>query len=469
MRAWTAIEVAAGAQGTLERSPLGASGPLRAVIDSRQVVPGDLFVAISGEHFDGGAFVPEALAAGAWGAIATPRWIAEAAAGGLVGGKSGGSKDVGGPGALIAAADPVAALGHLARAWRRELGAAVIGITGSTGKTSTKDILAAMLSPHRRTFASPANHNTEIGLPLCILDAPPDTEVFVLEMGMRGLGEIAELVAIAEPDVGVIVNVGPGHLELLGTIEAIAEAKAELIRDLPVGSTIVIPSVEPLLAPHLTRDDIEIVTFGDGGDVALLEADGEHLIISAGGEMIDLQLSFTQAHQRSNALAAVAAARAIGVLPSGRVEVAFSALREQRIAIGDGIVVINDCYNANPVSMRAALDDLAVVALGRRVAVLGDMLELGPDQKAFHLEIGRHAASCEVDLLVTVGSLAAAMLDGFDSDGVGHAVADAGEAAALVGDLAQAGDTILVKGSRGVALEVVAESLLELDGPDAAE
>ena len=159
-----------------------------------------------------------------------------------------------------------AALQRLATAWRRELGANVIGVTGSTGKTSTKDLLRALLAPHRRTVASRANFNTEIGLPLEILDAPAGTEVLVLEMGMRGAGQIAELAAIAEPDVGVIVSIGPVHLELLGTIEAIAAAKAELIAALPPGGTAVVPAGEPLLEPHL-RADVETVTFGAGGDV----------------------------------------------------------------------------------------------------------------------------------------------------------------------------------------------------------
>ena len=464
MKNWSAARVAAEAGAELEREPPPGPGPLRAVIDSRAVRPGDLFIGIPGADHDGGTFVPEALAAGAWGAIATPRRIAEEAAGDLVGGKSGGRDDVGGPGALIAAEDPVAAMGRLARARRRDLAAAVIGITGSTGKTSTKDILASMLAPHRRTFASPANHNTEIGLPLSILQAPADTEVLVLEMAMRGAGQIAELTAIAEPDVGVILNIGPVHLEILGTIDAIAAAKAEMLRDLPPGATAVVPAGEPLLAAHLTRDDITVVTFGDGGDVHLVAVDGEHIVVAAGRERIELTLSFTQAHHRSNALAAVAAARAIGVLPGGRIDVVFSALRGERIEIADGTVVLNDCYNANPVSMRAALDDLALAAPGRRVAVLGDMLELGEGAEAFHSDIGRHAAARDVDLLVTVGPLAVAMLDGFDDAGAGHAVADAAEAAALVGDLLEPGDTVLVKGSRGVGLEVVAEALLAQAG-----
>src|SRR5205807_16649 len=247
------------------------------------------------------------------------------------------------------------------RAWRRDLGSHVIGVTGSTGKTSTKDLLLAVLAPHRRTVASRANFNTEIGLPLEILAAPAGTDVLVLEMAMRGAGQIAELAAVAEPDVGVIVSVGPVHLELLGSVEAVAAAKAELIAALAPGATAVIPAGEELLAPHL-RADLETVTFGEGGDVRLLEDGLGRVEIGAGEERIALEVSFEQAHLRRNLLAAVAAARAIGVTPSGRVELALTPGRGQQIALTGDVTLIDDCYNANPMSMRAALDELAAVA-----------------------------------------------------------------------------------------------------------
>jgi UDP-N-acetylmuramyl pentapeptide synthase len=233
----------------------------------------------------------------------------------------------------------------------------------------------------------------------------------------------------------VITNVGPVHLELLGSIEAVAAAKAELIRDLRPGATAVLPADEPLLDEHL-RTDISIVRFGDEP-----LPDG-------------LELPFSSAHMRRNARAAVAAARAIGVEPGGRVEVELSAMRGQRIELPGRIVVVNDCYNANPMSMRAALDDLAVSADGRRVAVLGDMLELGPDERRFHAEIGDHARAAGVELLITVGPLARAMRGD-------RAVDTAAEAATLAGELVKPGDTVLVKASRGVGLEVVAEALRE--------
>ena len=239
MRAWSADRVARAAGARLVSPAPTGGGPERVTIDSRDAGPGALFIGLQGAHADGGRFAPQALAAGAWGILATPESI-RAAAGGP-------------PGALIAAEDPLRAVQKLATAWRRELGAYVIGVTGSTGKTSTKDLLHALLRPHRRTVASRANYNTEIGLPLEVLDAPADTEVLVLEMGMRGAGQIAELAAIAEPDIGVIVSIGPVHMELLGTIEAIAAAKAELIAALPSAGRRSSRRVRPCLRPTSAR------------------------------------------------------------------------------------------------------------------------------------------------------------------------------------------------------------------------
>ena len=276
--------------------------PSRVVIDSRAIEPGDLFVGLVGENVDGGRFARAALEAGAWGVLVTPEHD---------------------PGrAALLADDPLRALQRLATAWRRELGAQVIAITGSVGKTSTKDLTAALIAPHRRVHASRANFNTEIGLPLELLAAPEGTEVVVLEMGMRGFGQIAELAAIAEPDVGVITNIGPVHLELVGSLEGVARAKGELLEALPDGATAVIPVDGPELPVH---PGLRVVRFGDG-DVTL---DG-------------LELPFSSAHMRRNAEAAVAAARAVGVEPSGRVDFQLSALRGEHVRLPGGAVVIND-------------------------------------------------------------------------------------------------------------------------------
>jgi UDP-N-acetylmuramoyl-tripeptide--D-alanyl-D-alanine ligase len=424
---WSPEQVAGAAGGRLVAPAPHAEGPARAVIDSRAAGPGDLFVGLVGEHVDGGRFAAQALAGGAWGVLVAPEH-ADAARCAM-------------PGAVIAADDPLAALQRLATAWRRALGCPVVGITGSVGKTSTKDILAAMLAQRLRTMANRENLNTEIGLPMTVLEAPAGTEALVLEMGMRGPGQIGELTAIAEPDVGLITAVAPVHLELMGSIEAIAAAKAELVAGLRPGGTAIVPAGEPLLEAH-RRDDVTTVTFGPGGDVEALPE--------------GLELPFNSAHMRRNALAALAAARALGVEPDGLLDVALSSLRGQRIELPGDIVVVNDCYNANPMSMRAALDDLAASASGRRVAVLGDMLELGPDEARFHAEIGAHARAAGVDVLVAVGPRAAHLADGY---GELIAVPDAQAAAAAVPPLLQPGDTVLLKASRGVGLEVVARAL----------
>jgi UDP-N-acetylmuramoyl-tripeptide--D-alanyl-D-alanine ligase len=351
-------------------------------------------------------------------------------------------------GAVLVAEHPLTAMGALAREWRRALDADVIAVTGSVGKTSTKDLITALLRPSRQVVASRANFNTDIGMPPEILGADPGTEVLVLEAAMRGFGEIATLRAICEPDVAIITNIAPVHLEQVGSLEGVARAKAEL---LPGARTAIVPAGEPRLEPYL--EGLNVVRFGEGGDVRF---DGD--VIVAHGERLDVELRLRARYQRVNALAAVAAALAVGVRPSGRVDVPLGHLRGERIALPSGATVINDCYNASPLSVRAALDELAAeTPAGRRIAVLGDMLELGAAEAELHREVGAAAEAAGVDVLVTVGPRAAAMLDTFDGESYG--VADASEAAALAGELVGPGDVMLVKGSRGVGLEVVAEAL----------
>jgi UDP-N-acetylmuramoyl-tripeptide--D-alanyl-D-alanine ligase len=422
MREWDASRIAAAAGAWVARE--APAGPSRAVIDSREVLLDDLFVGLRGENDDGGRFAAGALEAGAWGVLVGPEWEEFVPAH---------------PGAVLVADDPLLALQSLAREWRRALGVPVIGVTGSVGKTTTKELIAALLAPQRHVHFSRANFNTEIGLPLELLMAPSDAEVLVLEMGMRGMGQIDELAQIAEPDVGVITAIGPVHVELVGSVENVARAKAELLAHV---RTAIVPEDEPLLE-GLIPSGIEVVRFGS-------EPLPEGLV-----------LPFSSEHMLRNARAAVAACRAVGVSPTGVVDWVAPELRGEVIDLPGGARVLNDCYNANPLSMRAALSDLSAQDVpGRRIAVLGDMLELGPAERELHREIGAAAAESGVDVLVTVGPLAAAMLDAFD--GEGHAVADAGEAAALAADLVVRGDAVLVKASRGVGLEVVAEALADV-------
>jgi UDP-N-acetylmuramoyl-tripeptide--D-alanyl-D-alanine ligase len=448
--------VAAGTGAELlARGP--ATGAGRAVIDSRSIAEGDIFFGLPGERHDGGQFALEAVRAGAWGIVAGPQWARE-----IVEMRGRGAHDF--DAWVFASDDPLAALQGLARHWRRALGCAVIGVTGSTGKTSVKDLCRGLLPA--RVHASPENFNTEIGLPLAILAAPEGTEALVLEMGMRGAGQIAELCAIAEPDVGVVTNIGPVHVELLGSVDAVAAAKAEIVHDLRTGGTAVVPAVAGPLEPHLTGVH-GLLRFGDGGDVYAAESsvhgeESETLVVTPAGVQ-RFRFPFTSAHQLDNALAAIAAGVALGMALDEMAErapgITFSRLRGELVRLPGDATLINDCYNANPVSMRAALDHLSALEThGRRVAVLGDMLELGPDAAGYHREVGEHAREVGVDHLIGVGDLAA----GYAPD---EHVPDAAAAADALHRALGPGDAVLVKGSRAIGLELVAE---RLEGGEAA-
>lgn len=443
------IAVALGAEVVAEGKP---GPPSRATIDSTQTGPGDLFFGLRGERRDGGEFAPAAIEAGAWGVVIGTKvrrtFVPDSEA------------KVRRTGWIFAVDDPLAAMQSLARAWRRALGARVVGVTGSVGKTSVKDI-ARVLFPGR-VHANHENFNNEIGLPLTLLEAPDDTETLVLEMAMRGRGQIAELAAIAEPEVAVITNVGPVHVELLGSVEAIAAAKAEILDDLPPGGTAVAPVEAGELEPHLERAPKQL-RFGPGGDVEAVEVevdDGvtEALVSTPLGSQ-RFHFPFTESHNLANALAAVAAGVALGADLAGMADraasIGFSRFRGERLELPGGIVLVNDCYNANPVSMRAALDHLATLEAPRTVAVLGEMGELGPGSAAYHREVGEHARAAGVDFVVGVGLPAR----DYDPD---ELVADPGEAAELLAARLEPGDAVLVKGSRSAGLEAVAEQLVEL-------
>ena len=419
--------------------------PARAEVDSRRAGAGDLFFGLRGANADGGEFAGAALASGAWGVVAGPQHAAALADAET--------------GWVFASDDPLASLQAIAREWRWELDCRVIGITGSTGKTSVKDIVHALLP--FRAHASPENFNTEIGLPLAILAAEPGTEVLVLEMAMRGLGQIAELCEIAEPDIGVITNVGPVHLELLGTIEAIAEAKAELLAGLGDGGQAVVPADAEALEPHLAAS-LATITFGPGGDVHAVSSSAagrstEALIGTPAGEQ-RFVFPFAEPYNLTNALAAVAAGIAVGATPEQMARrapgITFSRLRGELLELPGGIALVNDCYNANPISMRAALESLAAMpAEGRRAAVLGGMAELGPEEAAYHREIGALARSLGISPIIGVGELAR----DYAPD---EWAADAEAAVPLADELLGDGDAVLVKGSRSVGLELFTDGLI---------
>lgn len=425
----------------------GDGRPGRAEIDSRRISPGDLFVGLPGEHADGGGFAAAALGAGAWGVLVDRARAAELTA-----------SEATAPGWVLAADDPLLAMQSLARGWRRELDCPLVAITGSTGKTTVKDICRAILPG--RVHASPENFNTEIGLPLALLAAPGETDVLVMEMGMRGRGQIAELCAIAEPDVAAITNVGPVHLELLGTLEAIAAAKAEILDGLGESGVAVVPVDAEALGPHLSVR-MGTLAFGPGGDVLALEVEvageGMRVLVGTPSGEAHFELPFREAHNLSNALCAIALGVALGADPESMASraprIEFSRLRGEVVELRGEILLLNDCYNANPVSMRAAIENLATVpSAGRRLAVLGGMAELGPTGPEFHAEIGALARERGIGPLIGVGELARDYLPD-------HWAPDPEAAVAVAEDLLEHGDVALVKGSRSVGLERFTDAL----------
>jgi len=384
--------------------------------DSRVARPGDLFVALN----TGVRYVDDARARGA---------------------------------ATLVPDDQHAALAALATLVRARSDARVVAVVGSTGKTTTKDILGALCAGVVPTAFPEQSQNNEIGLPLTVLRLEPETEVLVTEMGMRGLGQIAELCAVARPDVVLVTQIGPEHLELVGSVENVARANAEALEALPPGGIAVVPAKAPELLPFL-RGDLDVRPF-DPADVDRAQ-DGWRFRVA--GRELRLRLPFAQRHLAENTLAALTAYDALD-LPLERAQegmdrVVLSRWRGEELALPGGGFVVNDAYNANPVSMRAALLDLAERAGDRRrVAVLGEMAELGADSERYHREIGALLSQLGVDVLVAVGDAAGAYLT------PGVAEMRWLERAEGFEDLLRPGDAVLVKASRAVGLEGVPERI----------
>ena len=378
-------------------------------VDSRRIAPGDLFVAVDA----GAAFAADALDRGA--------------------------------AATLIPEDAFAALARIGGEVRSRSAARVVGITGSMGKTSTKDILAALALPSARIVAAEASYNNEIGVPLTLCRLEPDTEVCILELAMRGFGQIAALAEIARPGIGVITNVGPVHLELVDSLDGVRKAKGELITALPAGGTAIVPADFPV-----DRDDIDVVRVGAP----------DAKVVDGRTELGGVTFNFSARHQAQNAASALAALDALGLPRPASVDVDFSRWRGDEEELPGGGLLINDAYNANPVSMRAALAYLAERAGDRRrVAILGDMAELGRTAPAYHREIGDAAVELKVDELLAVGELARGYLDG----GVpGRWVPNVHEAVRELDEVVRPGDAVLVKASRAVGLEAVAAALTQL-------
>lgn len=455
-------EIARVVGGTLTgpRGEVRVTGP--AFLDSRSPEPGGLFVAIAGEHADGHAYAEAALARGAAAVL--------------------GSRDTGVPGIVVA--DPVGALGVLARhVLDRLSGVRVLALTGSQGKTGTKDYLAQVLARRAATVATAGNYNNELGVPLTVLRADESTRFLVVEMGARGLGHVGYLCRVSPPQIAAVLNVGTAHVGEFGSREAIAQAKGEIIEALPAGGVAVLNADDPLVAAMADRvpPAATTVTFGRDGDVAwrspvLDELGRASFELTHAGRACPVRLRQPGEHQVANAAAAAAMALAAGLsleqIAEGLSEARpISRWRMEVTDRADGLTVLNDAYNANPASMAAAVATLGAIGArsGRRtVAVLGEMYELGETADDGHREVGAAVAEHAIDVLVTVGAGAEPIAAGARSAAGrggwrGMCVVTAGRDEALdwLRENVRAPDVVLVKASRGLALEHVASGLLE--------
>jgi UDP-N-acetylmuramoyl-tripeptide--D-alanyl-D-alanine ligase len=419
--------------------------------DSRSLPPASLFVALRGDRFDGHDFVVQAQEQGA-AAVMVDRAGADKASGLRV--------------PRLVVADTMVALGEMARFARQSLGKKVVGVTGSNGKTTTKEMVAAVLSTRGPVHKTTGNLNNHIGLPLTVLAWPEDTWAGVLEMGMSGLGEIAHLADLVAPDVAVITMVGPAHLQQLGTLENVARAKGELFEHLPAAGVGVVNVDDPLVvavsSPLLGAR--RRLTFGRaaGADVRLVEATsidaGVRARFEVQGRAVEALLPIPGPHNAMNAAGALAVGLALGVSPldavAGLANLTVPGGRMRIVRRPGGVSTIDDSYNANPASMIAAFAALASVAEGRRIAVLGDMLELGSTSPDLHRQVGRAAAEAGIDLVLGLGTLAAYIVEGAREGGA--EARGFSDMAPLLADLDRVlteGDFVLVKGSRGMKME----------------
>lgn len=437
-------------------------------IDSRAVEPGAVFVAFSGDHADGHAYIASALDAGARAIIVTRdgddvRATFEHAARAEC--------------ALVLVGDARAAVEALGAYHRSRLMIPVIGVTGSTGKTTTKDFLRSVLATSMRVVATAENRNNELGVPLTLMDAGAETEVLVVEMAMRGPGQIEHLCAIAQPTAGLVTNVGVSHVEILGSEEAIASAKGELVRAIPATGHVFLNGddawtdhLEVLAAAPVTR--YGLVTGADvrATDVQVATDGTPSFTLESGHGSIDVHLPVPGRHNVYNALAAASVGLYLDVtlenIVAGLEGATFSKWRMEAFQSASGLTVINDAYNANPTSMRAALSALGdVPTAGQRIAVLGDMAELGSLAELAHFQLGEEVAVSAVDVLVTVGERARRIAEGALAAGMDPAVVrpcgNAEEASEVLDDVTGTGDTVLVKASRVMGLERVVEGMIE--------
>ena len=452
---------------------LGDARIEKIVWDSREIGPGCAFLAIKGENVDGNSFIAEAIEKGALFAIATAE-PDEAAVGAARMRKAG----------IVVVDDAEAAMHQMADYVRGRMDATVVGVTGSSGKTTTKNMVARVLSSQFETVKTEGNQNNELGVPSTVLSCGVRTEMLVVEMGMRGLGQIEALCRFVRPHIGVITNIGTAHEELLGSQDNIARAKAELVAALPPSEGIAVLNGDDPFTPAVCEyggvreRGVKVITFGESVGCAVralnveLSADGRPSfdIAFPQGRTGHVDLPLVGRHNVMNALAAAAVGVACDI-PMEKICNALKRVEGQSMRLEvvdgkDGVKVLNDTYNANPDSMRAALAVLeSMQASGRKVAVLGDMGELGTEERAMHRAVGEAAAAAGVDCLVTVGELAREMAAGAMDAGLeASKVVECGDAeAALVTlpGILMPGDVVLVKASRFMELERIVKGLVD--------
>jgi UDP-N-acetylmuramoyl-tripeptide--D-alanyl-D-alanine ligase len=431
----------------------------RAALDSRQLAGGELFFALPGTRVDGHQFVGDALGRGAAAVVVEHAVEPPPSAA---------------TGAVILVPRVYAALHALTRAVRREVPERLLGITGSSGKTTTKELLALLLARRYRVAKSPGNLNNLLGFPLALLGTPPDTEWLVAEMGMSVPGELAEISRLARPDVALFINVRPVHLEGLGGLAEVAAAKAELLAGLAPGGLVVANADDPHVRWIAARHAGRTVWFSAAGDpgadyrlgaiAARAAGPGTRFRLATPEGEVDVELPLHGAYNAENFLAAAAAAHALGVplaeLPAAAAAAQPVGGRGAVQALPLGVTLIDDSYNSNPVALRRALESARALPGARHWAVLGDMLELGPEGPRYHREEGEAAAELGFAPVVGVGELARELVAGAERRGAGGRwFADAAQAAAWAGSELRAGDVVLVKGSRGVRLEAVVSAL----------
>ena len=424
--------------------------------DTRKISDGDLFIALRGENFDGANFAADALTKGA-AAVLIGEPISADVQKAL--------KKV--KGAVLTVADTLAAYQAIAHAWRMKFDIPVIAITGSNGKTTTKDLTAAVLSGRGAVCRTAANYNNEVGLPLTLLGITAENTAAVVEIGMRGLGQIAALAPIAAPNIGIVTNVCEVHMELLGSIENIAKAKAELVEAIPAGGTVILNADDARVAAMRARaaEGVRVLTYGISAEADVraealrCTADGSQFMVTWANERHDYSIPLAGRHNVSNALAALAAGFVLGLTPqemqTGLSHLSASKMRYEVHEIG-AWRFINDAYNASPSSMRAAIETTAALYAGRKIAVLGDMLELGAAAEEAHRRIGRRVAELGFAALVTYGPQARWMHEEAEAAGCNaHHAETHAEAADVLRSLLADGDTVLFKGSRGMKMEEI--------------